>query len=126
MLVSELSYLHDHPGQISKQSMDVDWCEDEIRKLYFATTFLLTVVLRSDSRLKYWEKMVPPIMAAISRPEFAKWFVSCFIRRHTINEYFANWWSTQAYRVIWSLLEWSIIQVYAEEKTSISKIVQEF
>jgi hypothetical protein len=36
-----------------KQSMDIDGSEDEIKKLKFATIFLLAVVMRSDSRIKY-------------------------------------------------------------------------
>lgn len=82
--------LKDQPGQAAHRQMDIDDDCEDMTQLKFAATFLLTVVLRSDSRLRYCERLVPLIMSAITKPEFARWFASCFTHRHTINEFFAN------------------------------------
>lgn len=105
--------------------MDVDELDEEIYKLKFATIFILGVVIRSEQRLRLVSKILPQIRETAARSySYSRWFVSCFTRKHTINEFFVNCWSTQACRVVSSLLKVAIKRVHSEEKADIKVIVK--
>jgi hypothetical protein len=117
--------LHLNTERALKQAMDVDESEEEIYKIKFATTFLLGVVIRSDQRLKFVSKILPQIRETAARSYiFSRWLVNCFNRKHTINEFFVNCWSTQACRIVASLLKVAIKKVHTEEKIEIKKVVK--
>lgn len=74
-----------------KQAMDVDDSPDELSKLKFTTLFLLGVVMRSDSNLHYASQILPYLRDTLARDHrYAEWLLSCFCRKHTINELLAS------------------------------------
>lgn len=126
MCLSSCNYLHLNSERALKQAMDVDESDEEIYKLKFATLFTLGVILRSDSRLHFAERILPQIRDTAARSlSFSRWLLNCFCRKHTINEFFTNCWSTQACRMIMGLFKIALRKVYVEERTAISNIIKE-
>lgn len=133
MLIESRSY-GKHSYQRHLNDMDVDG-DDQLAqrqstfltlpKLKFAFLFLFGVVLRSDQRTVTCQKLVPQIRAAIkSNSDFANWVMSCLSKRHTIYEFFANCWSTEACRIISSIFKDTLKKVYPGERNDVVKIIK--
>lgn len=119
-------YLNLNSERALKQAMDMDESDEEIYKVKFATIFILGVIIRSEQRLRLVSKILPQIRETAAKSySYSKWLVSCFNRKHTINEFFVNCWSTQACRIVASLLKVAIKKVHSEEKIEIKKIIKE-
>lgn len=68
---------------------------------------------------------MPLLRAALVKvPDYSKWVIKCFTQRHTISEFFANCWSTQACRIISGFIKLAIRCVYPSEKKHIAKFVK--
>ena len=91
------SYLQLTTDRSYEQAMDLDDSEEESYKLRFTTLFFLGVVLRSESRLTFAEKVFSKLLRTASiNLSYAQWIVACFSRKHSINEFFASNWSPES------------------------------
>lgn len=108
-----------------KHAMDIDESDGELQKLKFATLFILGVVVRAEGSIHHAAAILPQLRDVASRNlDFAKWILSCFTRKHTINELCASCWSAAGSRMISGLLKTAIRKVYSEESKDVKTIVE--
>lgn len=107
-------------------SMEIDDSEEEFYKIKFTTLFFLGVIVRSESRLRFAERILPQLLKnARTNLAYSQWIIRCFSQRHIINEFVANNWSSEACRMVNSLVSTALKRVHAEEKGDFGPFINE-
>jgi len=86
------------------QAMELDESPDELEKLKFTTLFFLGVIIRSESRLQFADRILMPLIKIASKSlNYSRWLISCFTKKYCIDEFFTSNWSSEACRLVNSL-----------------------
>ena len=106
--------------------MELDESPEEVEKLKFATLFFLGVTIRSESRLQFADKILMPLIKTASKSlSYSKWLISCFTKKHSIDEFFTSNWSSEACRLVNSLFIAAFKRVHEDEVELVSQYGEE-